>query len=235
LAEKGQLDEAYERMQRLAPENEAGFPAAHGWILQQMLLKTLDVPEEERLRAADVHFNHLKKLGARGPDIDFLRAVWFAQSERLEEASAAFAPLINRNPHAAMERLRIDLVLGRQDEARRDARAVRQHMQDAEREKKPIDAEQYKAWAVAEELLGDAEKLGPVVRQWHAAAPDDPGARRGVAMLDMQEFTELLQSPNPNPRVLADRLVEMTKVADRSVYQPVLTAWKARSSLPGGS
>jgi tetratricopeptide (TPR) repeat protein len=233
LAEEGKLDEAYERMQRLAPEDVAGFPPAHAWILQQMLAKTLTASDEERLRVADVHLNHLKQLRIRGPEIDFLRAIWLAQSQRLPEASDAMAPLVSRMPPAAMERLRIDLLLGRMDDARNDARAVRNHMEDAKRQKKALDAQQYQAWAVAEELLGDVDRLGPVVREWREAAPKDLAARRGVAMLDVRQFNDMLQSPNAKPEELAKRLVELTRLVERSEYQPQLVALYAkRKSLP---
>ena len=233
LADEGKLDEAYERMQRLAPEDDTGFPPAHAWILQQMLSKTLTAAEEERLRVAEVHLNHLKKLRIRGPEIDFLWAIWLAQSQRLPEASDAMGPLVSRMPAAAMERLRIDLLLGRTDDARNDARAVRTHMEEAKRQKQPIDAQQYQAWAVAEELLGDVQRLGPVVRDWRKAAPEDPGARRGVAMLDVQQLNAMMRAPNAKPRELAKRLVELTKLVDRSEYQPQLVSlYGQRRSLP---
>ncbi len=223
LAKEGKLQEAYERMQRLAPEDHAGYAPAHAWIMQHLLSQQLKVPEEERLRLSGRHLEHLKLLGVRGDQIDFLRAIWLAQSQRLTEASTMFSPLINKMPYAAMERLRIDVMLNDNAEARRDAFAVRTHMQDAKRRKLPIDAQQYQAWAAAEEMLGDAASLGTVVREWHTTAPDDPAARRNMALVDVQEFNEMIRQPNADPRELADRIVEMVQLADNtSQYQPQL-------------
>lgn len=234
LAEEGKEDEAYERMQRLAPVESASFAPAHAWILQRLLAQKLPVPEADRLRLAGVHLDHLKLLGIRGPEIEFLRGVWLAQSDRLEEASETMGPLINKMPYAAMERMRIDVMLNNGAEARRDAFAVRTHMQDAKRRGQKIDVQQYQSWVVAEELLGDVKTLGPVVREWHAAAPDDPAAKRSVALLDVRQFNELVRQPNANSRELADRIVEMVQLSESpAAYQPQLAAiFRQRKQAP---
>jgi tetratricopeptide (TPR) repeat protein len=234
LADEGKLDEAYQRMQRLAPEDRPTYAPAHAWILQNLLSQKLDVPQAERMRLAGVHLKHLQTLGVRGRDIDFLHAIWLAQSERPEEASDALAPLINSMPYAAIERLRIDFQLKRTDELKRDARAVRDHMEDAKRKKKPIEPQQFQAWAVALEVLGEQENLGPLMRDWHAAAPDEPIAKRGVAIVESERFDAMLRSGDSDPRELADRCLELADLTDSSsAFQVAMVGlYKKRSEFP---
>jgi len=223
LAEEGKLDEAYERMQRLAPEGRASFAPAHAWVLQRLLSGKLNVPEQDRLRLAGLHLEHLSHLGIKGPELEFLRGVWEGQNNQLAAASKTLSPLIGRMPNAALERLRIDMALGNFEEARRDAFAVRGHLEDAKRRGEKVEVQQLQALVIAEELLGDAEAQAAAIRQWHAAAPDDPAAKRSVAMLDVRQFNQMVRMPNADPRELADQIVEMVEMASNPTeYQPQL-------------
>jgi tetratricopeptide (TPR) repeat protein len=225
LEEGGRVEEAFERMQRLAPEASVGFGPAHQWIFLKLLGGELKLLNDERLRLAGVHLAHLEKLGAKGPEMDFFRGVFYAQSDRLEEAADELAPLITSNLGAALHRLEVDLKLERLDEARRDARAIRDHLQEVRRRQTPLTVEQYRAWAQAEQLLGDANELIAVARAWLADFPDDAMARRLVATIDAQQFDEMLKSTHPDADLLAERLLELSRLADNpGALEPQLIA-----------
>ena len=209
---------AAERMELLAPADEVGYGPAHQWLMLKLLSGELDRPRELRLRQAGAHLDRLVDLGAKGPELDLLRGIWLAQSERLEEASEALAPLIVGNPMAALYRLEIDVKLGRGEEAQRDARAVSSHMQDARRRGTPLTAEQYRAWATAEQLLGNGAELARVLRAWWGEFPEDDAARQAMAALAVQEFGQMLGSSYADPAELARRL----KLAAELTPQPAL-------------
>ena len=67
FAEEDNLDEAYQRMLLLAPADQPGYPAAHFWIIQQLLSgKLTDSPEEARTQVK-THLDHLETLEITSP------------------------------------------------------------------------------------------------------------------------------------------------------------------------
>jgi tetratricopeptide (TPR) repeat protein len=214
LEEDGKLEEAYLRMQLLAPETGIGYWPAHEWIVTRLLNGKLELTDEERLRVVGVHLAQLEKLGAAGDGMNLLRANWLARSGQVAEASELLEPLISSIPLAAIQRMDIDLSLERLEDARTDARQVRTHMMEARQRADPIDSGEYQAWARAEQLVGNRADLFRVLREWLAIDPDHPQARQGVLEVDQLEFQEILQSPLPDAGELAERLVEMFELAE---------------------
>jgi len=205
LAEDGQLAEAYARMQRLAPADEPGYPPAHSWIIQQLMAGKLDVTADESHRLIKVHLDHLDSLGARGPDFDLRRAFWLVRDNRAEEAADLLAPIASRLLPAAVLRMEINQVVARYDEARSDARIVRTHMQDRARREETLSAQDYQAWAVAEELLGDTAKAHSLTRERLKLEPENGDARRVLSGLSARLFERELAIPNP----VANRLTAL--------------------------
>jgi Flp pilus assembly protein TadD len=234
LEKAGDLDEAYARMKLLAPAETLGYPQAHNWIIVHLLQNKLDVPADQRLALAEAHLKLLSTLGIKGTEMDLLRAVFCAQSGRLEEASALLAPMINSIELAARQRLEVDVLLGRTEEAKRDAHALKQHYEQAQRDGEAFDADRFATWAQCEHLLGNAEAFARVVRAWHKFDPASPAARQNVAAVDQLEFNEILQSPAPHAEELAWRLAEaMRLLEDTTPLEPdVARLWMQRSQAP---
>ena len=78
LANDGKMQEAYRRMKQLAPEDSTGLGAAHSWILNQALDNRLGLSNEENQRLIGVHLKHVQALGAKGPQLELVRALWLA-------------------------------------------------------------------------------------------------------------------------------------------------------------
>jgi tetratricopeptide (TPR) repeat protein len=228
-ARDAKLAEAYALMRELAPEDELGLPAAHFWILVRLLGGELDVADDERLRLAGVHLERLEKLGASGMEFDVLRAVYHERRGELEQAAEVLEPYINRMELAATRRMVIDIQLKRLDEARRDATALHQHLEQAERKGEAFDAPRYQAYAQAEELLGNGSEFARVARLWLKVAPEHPVARRSVLAVDRMEFAGMLQSDHASGAELARRLAEMMTLAeDHQQFEAQLTDLYAR-------
>jgi tetratricopeptide (TPR) repeat protein len=177
-------------------------------------------------------------VGKAPPEIDFLRGMWLAQSQRLEKAADVLAPHVNALAPAALHRMEIDLQLRRLNEARRDARAVRAHLEAAEREAlrrgATPDADLYRQWEQAERLVGDRAAHARIARRWLAVAPNSPAARQAVAEVSAGELDELMESLHPDADSLAARLVELaTVVGDAPALEQQVQKWfRARRQSP---
>jgi tetratricopeptide (TPR) repeat protein len=226
LAKNGEIEQAYERMRKLASENQPGHLPAHYWIFMQLVSSSLNVPDDERLELAAAHLDHIKTLGMRREALDALRAILMVQRGELEEAADILAPLVQSNSWAAQQRFQLNLQLEREDEAREDAKMVRIHYSEQQRRgHEPLTSQEYQAWAQAERLLGNTAAWARVVRDWLEEAPENAYARQSVAMLNHREFNDLLRSNYADPGALAQRLVTMVQlVEDPLVLEPQIAA-----------
>lgn len=214
FANSGNLDEAYERMKVLAPEESPGYAPAHSWILQRLLRNEFDLPAKETNRLIGIHLDHMQTLGARGPEFEMLRGLWQARTGQLVEAVKTLEPLVNRLGPAAVMRMEINVNLGQLDEARSDARAVRAHMTSAKRRDTPLGAMDYRSWAIAEELLGNMDASRESVGEWLKLDPKNQEARRSLSELCRRKFAEVLATPNPDAQELADLFIQAAELTD---------------------
>ena len=192
-----------ERMERLAPLDEPGYPAAHFWLLQSYLSLQSDLPKEQRLNLAEKHLSQLASLGIRGPQVQLARAIWLAESERPEEAVELLEPLATRLPDAAVQLMLLDAQLGRRDAARRDATRVRDLVGDAQRRGANLSAQDYQTLAAAYQLLGDMAGMEQALRDWLVAEPDRQVARNALGELSLMQLQ----------RVIAQRRVDVPRLA----------------------
>jgi tetratricopeptide (TPR) repeat protein len=153
---------------------------------------------------------------------------------RLEEAAELLAPHINRMEIAAVERMKLDLKLRRFEEARRDARALTLHFEQAQRSGERFDSPRYQAWAKAAQLLGDRLEWARLVRAWLAVDPENKLARKDVAELNRREFDEMLRSSRLNAEELAKRLTEVMRLVDNpaSLESQIVYLYGLRDQSP---
>jgi predicted Zn-dependent protease len=215
LERDGKTKEAYERMQRLAPLGAPGYPLAHYWILQHLLQKKIDVPTDEAYRLARIHLDLLAKLGAKGPELDLMEANCLVHENRAKEASALLKPLIYRNRAAAVERLRIDVMLNFAGEARQDAMAVREQMQKlSTSSSQSLTARDYQYWTMAEGVLGDSKRSSELLAEWIKLDPANKAAKKQMAGVYLREFQQMLNSPDADAAELALRLQKSFELND---------------------
>lgn len=205
LAKDGRVDEAYERMQQIAPIDEAGFILGHVWIIEQLVTGKLDVPADEAQRLLRIHLNHAEQLGAKGPQFDFVRAVLLVRENKLVDAVELLEPLASGLDQAAALRMECNIRLNRAEEARRDARMVRSQREVQQRRNASLLPHECSSWMVAEQLLENLPKAQALAQQWQALEPKNDAARRAVAELSQRLFQATISKPNPD----ADQLVEL--------------------------
>jgi tetratricopeptide (TPR) repeat protein len=234
LAQDGKYAEAYDRMQRLAPHDRTGYPHAHLWIVQQLMKGALKVSDEERHRLVKLHLEHLQTLGAKGPDIDLLRAIWHLQNAQPEEATKLLEPIASRYSPAATLRMEIQISLKRLEDARRDARWVRSHMEDHVRRGKTLSPRELHSWSIAEELLGNLSKAHTLVEQWLKAEPGNKEARTILAELSRRLFDEALAAPDPDSERLAALFGQAAEFTDdpTRLQQQVATLYRLKGDFP---
>jgi tetratricopeptide (TPR) repeat protein len=234
LANDGKLNEAYTRMQRLAPLESPGYPLAHVWIIQHLLSGKLDIPSDEVHRLTGIHLDHLATLGIKGPEIDMMTAAWLVQANKLAEAAEKLKPHVHRISSAAVERFRIDLALDRHEQARLDAREVCDHLRRANDNGNSISNHEYESWEFAAETLRNIDESHEISREWLKRYPTSVAARKAVAAMDLREFDQLFTEPNANPVELAERLrtaFALAKATD-NMKQRLLVLYQQQRSQP---
>jgi tetratricopeptide (TPR) repeat protein len=214
LERDGRMLDAYDRMQRLAPLGEPGYPQAHFWIIQRLMADKIELPEDEVHQLVGAHLKNLESMASKDPQLHVIRAVWLSQDDKLDEAAALLEPLVHRIPSAAIERFRINLALNRLAEGRKDAEAVREHMQRQVKSGTALTSNDYQFWATAEELLGSSIRFRDVLREWVKNDPQNRMARRSLAANYLREFDLIIRSPNPDPEELVARVHDAFELDD---------------------
>jgi tetratricopeptide (TPR) repeat protein len=234
LAQDGNFDEAYKRMQLLAPQERPGYLPAHYWMVQQLFAKKPQLSDVERQRVIKVHLDHLRSLGARGPDLDLCRAFWLLQDNKPEEAAKALEPLSGRFPQATMIRMEINIALGRDQDARRDARLVRTHMEDRARRDQKLSGDEWRAWSIAENLLGDVNQAYRAADEWYRIDPKNEAARRLLADLARRLFEQMIALPGPDIDRLTELFLQMARLGEDPSQQQLQIAslYRLRNENP---
>ncbi|NOZ39951.1 MAG: hypothetical protein GXP24_06975 [Planctomycetes bacterium] len=234
FAEEDQLDEAYQRMQLLAPVDQPGYPTAHFWIIQQLMSGQLDVSEAEARRLAKVHLDHLETLEITSPYKQLLLALWLIQGDQLAEAATVLEPLVSVMPNAAFERMRIDLLLKRPDQARLDARALVTQMSALTRRGTELSPTDYQWWLAAEELLGNWQQMRTILDQWRELEPENTQARNALAVVCRRQAAQLLRSPLPKEQQIVELWLDAAELdqSNESLLQLARFLYRDREQTP---
>jgi tetratricopeptide (TPR) repeat protein len=203
LAESSQTDDAFQTMQKLAPERHLGYPPAHLWIVQQARAGALDLTESQRAELIDNHLAQLERLEFTDDRVLLLKGFWQLEREEYTSAAATFRPLIDREKVAAYRVLRIDFYEGRTEMLPRDAMAVLSHITELQRAGLPLATDDYAHWALAVETQRDAVTLEHVLLEWNDRHPDDRAARESLRLFLQKRVEELLESGTANPASIA--------------------------------
>ena len=234
LERDGKLEEAYARARQLVRSEGGEFAPAHVWLVEHLLAKELPVPAEETRRLVDEHLRALDALGVKNTEIEIMRALYLSQERRLPEAATVLAPLVERSPIAAVERFRIDRLLGQPAEARRDALAIREHLERQRRHGTALTGADYAWWVEAEKFLDNPLRTRDLLLEWRKAEPQNTAARKDLAHIYLAEFDELLKSPQPDANGLAQRLQDAFALAEVSenVKARVAVLYQQSSAVP---
>jgi tetratricopeptide (TPR) repeat protein len=252
LANDGKMQQAYERMQKLAPLDEPGYLQARVWIIQQLIKNELQLPREDIHRLLGAHLTQLKAAGVDPPQLQVLRAGWLVEEKKFKEAADLLAPHVDHIPAAALLRMSFDLMLGIVDEAKVDARAVRGHFEERRRQQAlnatesknaipagaggvaQTTAEEYRMWAIAEGLVGDLNTQSAVVDLWARDYPDDPLAKKALAERARIAVDEEMRGARPDGRQLAERIIQAASLGgDAAALQRQIGAiYQQRNQSP---
>ena len=232
FAKDDNIAEAYRRMQKLGPEDSPGYPAAHFWIVHNILMGRLDVPAKEVQNVVGNHLRQLDLLGVKGESVDLLRAFWFARDSKNAEAAKLLKPIAHRIPAAAIERMRLDLAMNDASEARKDAALVSEHMYRQKRAGTSLSTDDYRCWAVAEEILGNQPVVQNVIQNWLRAYPSDKEARATLAKIKISELGEEGVQVEDDPGDLAERIQDAfaSEIVSARLKQQISMLYHARAT-----
>ncbi|MEM8943681.1 MAG: hypothetical protein AAGD11_00745 [Planctomycetota bacterium] len=234
LAAEGKLDEAYERMLILAPEDRPGYPNAHFWIIRNLIGGRLGAAPDEAQRLAKVHLEHLDTVGIEAPFVTLLKAIWLARDNKLEEAADLLEPIVPQMQSAAMERMRINLRLKRSGQARQDARALVTHMKTRTRRDEQLAESDYQSWLAAEDLLGNLTQMRVILEMWASADPDSEPARKALAKVYRRQAANMLRDPLPDEKAIVELWLKAAKLDDSpdGLLRLSRALYKQRNSTP---
>ena len=239
LAEEEKLEEAYQRMKLLAPEDQDGYASAHFWLAQHymsgMLVQEQIVDsEEESLRLAKVHLDHLETLQLTGQYHQFLSSVWLIREGRFQEASELLQPLVTIMPGAAFERMRVSKRLQRVEQAREDARALITHMTTQQQRGNDLGVNELQWWLAAEEVIGNLGQMSVILDKWLAIEPDNQQAQVALARVYRQQAAQELREPLPDEQKIAKLWLQAAELEGRNeaLVQTATELYENRGTSP---
>lgn len=203
LAKAGNVDEAYERMRAIAPQDRPGFANAHLWIVQNILANNIHVPVEQGRALVTAHLAHVDSLGIKSPDLDLLRAYCAAYCGQSAEAAELLKPFVDSHPSAAIDRMRLDLLLNRPEEARQDAAIVEDFMQRSKRGGRSMTSDDYRWWCIAEELLAHQAHLRAALADWLKLDPGNQEAREMASRVNLDQIARSFADRTADPNQIA--------------------------------
>ncbi|TWT96160.1 hypothetical protein Pla108_32470 [Botrimarina colliarenosi] len=218
LAEDGDLVAAYQRMQRLAPEDHLGYPPAHFWVVQRLITGALNEEHDPRLAEgreaalaiADRHLKQLDELGVKNVGLAQMKGYVFALTGRQREAVDVLQPF-SREPNVAPMRLRLLAQLRDIERARDQAKVVLEIVSEP-RWKDSATSEGYEAWALAAELLNNSSQIEAALKEWSNADSDDKRPRELLANYRRQQTLRLLGSATTSPERTVDVLIDAVRL-----------------------
>ena len=234
LAGEGQHDEAYTRMQELAPDHEPGYPSAHFWIIQQAMAGEIVDSKEDSRKLAELHLAHLETLNITSPFLQFLQAFLLLQEGELEKAADLLQPLVAVLPNAAYHRLQVNLALKRPEQAKMDARALVTLMTTRTKQDGELTPTDYRWWLAAAEVLGNWDQMHKLLDQWLLLEPDNEAARQTLAIVCHRQSHLLLREPLPDPQQIIEFWLESTELerSNKTLITTVLAVYRNRTQLP---
>ncbi len=219
LADDGDLQEAYMRMQRLATLDSPGYAPAHLWIARHLASGRVDVagaPSDSTdrlasLALAEQHLEQLVKLDIASDGIALLRAYVLASTGRMVTAIELLEPYSDNPGPAAVLRLRL-LTQVRDLTAARDQARVVLEMAADRKWRDTARTDDFESWALAAEVLGEEDQLEAALSAWLMSRPDDQEPRKLLSKHRREEAEQLLNSPTTAPAKTATIIVEAIRL-----------------------
>jgi tetratricopeptide (TPR) repeat protein len=212
VAADGDLPRAYQQFQQLAPTDSPGYPPAHFWILDQILSNRLPIEAAERGKLIDQHIEQLTTAGIESIQLELLRASRLVETQQLEQAIEALRPLAEKVPAAAFELVRIEIALGKIDDARRNAPLVMMHASDIAARGDRLSSAIYEVWANSLKLTGRDEQLERVCQLWLAEHPQDVNAQKVMSSILTRRIEARLATQSTSPLAIAQMISEAAEL-----------------------
>ncbi|MEZ6116603.1 MAG: hypothetical protein R3C28_08515 [Pirellulaceae bacterium] len=154
--QESDMQQAFEKMSRLAPRTQPGIPESHEWIAQQALTGQLPLDVRESLDLAKDHVACLERIGWDRQRLTLLHGLIATCEGRLDDATTAFRDVANPTVH--MELARLHVQQGNLTAATDLAETTLQRFQNADPNSLRLGPMEYLSLVSAHMMLGrDAE------------------------------------------------------------------------------
>ncbi len=156
LAEEGDLQTAFEKMQSIAPLDEGGFAAAHFWIAQATYSRIVSVPEDERMDLAERHLRHVLNQFPSELMATRLMADIMREAGRYDEGAILLKDITGRrsSPSEQTRLARSYWKWGKLNTARELALLASDGFRQRNDGGELLDSDDFLHWLAAEEILG---------------------------------------------------------------------------------
>lgn len=182
IAEKGDIAEAYNMMQKLASADSPGYQWAHLWQAQQLIDGNIRMPPSESLPLA---LNHLDQVKTRSGDlaqIEYLKGMAYFKMGRVDDAVNSLKNAAREMPVAYALLMQICSSNGDTESARSNANEIWAHLKRKKIDRKTLSSAELQWQMTAANLLGDPDKVAQSAGEWFDAYPDAPKARFNYAL-----------------------------------------------------
>lgn len=200
LLADGDVAAAFAVVQRLAPEDQLGEPAAHYWLATHLLnwnadhSEKLPLEQDERYRQAIAHLDRLDEAKIVAPQLTILRATAQAGLGNLQAARQALLPAGDSDAAAAAFRLRLSLAKQDRGTLASDAAAMSRAARFSRNGRDRWTEATWESWFLAELLQNDISGAKEAAAQWSQTLPESTQARQSHLSMRVLSWQQRLQS-----------------------------------------
>ncbi len=171
--ESGNKQQALEQMKNLAPESEAGFPAAHVWLARRYLNHETKLSHEQANQLAERHLHFALDREPGNAEARTLLALHFERVGRFDDALTELREVVRRLPEQGLTLAQLYARQGRWDAAQREVQKVLELYQRKEQQGTKIGSVEYEIWATACLIMNDTARAEQILERAIAEHPNE--------------------------------------------------------------
>ena len=229
MLKRGNVDDAFALVERLAPLEVAGLPQAHYWLATHLLgqvefdQRKLDRPKEQRVRESLAHLDRLKEAGFDSSETAILRSTALINQGKPQEAQEVLVAFRSESLNSAEMRFKLDLQLNDIPEAKVDAEILSNIINANGQYAQQATADMLQLWFNVELFLSRASQANLIAENWYKRFPNDIRAAEARAMTQLDRFSRRWQSaPSSEYPELVELLISAGELLPREQYANVL-------------
>ena len=180
-------NEAFPRMQNLAPLDGRGVASAHAWIVRALSRGDIDMPEEERFELERKHIDKLLEMAGNNVTVRIFDAHWLLRRGDWKAASRKFREIVPKNMDEQLQLARFARAVFGQDAAVELVRNADEAYSLAVQDGRTLSVDQYRNLLLARYMLNGYEAIDQLINDALEAHGDDVDLRDYCVQLVREE------------------------------------------------